>query len=45
MNTSDTIILAQWQTQRAKNIPPDRRLDEQFERDLDVIRKCIERKE
>jgi hypothetical protein len=45
MKTADTIILAQWQRERAKGVPPEKRLDDQLERDLQIIRKCIERKE
>ncbi len=37
-------LLRYWQAQRDRN-PEDRRLpDDEFERDLQVIRQCLERK-
>jgi hypothetical protein len=39
-------LLAIWQQQRAAGIPPEQRWlpDDEFERDLEVIRQCLERK-
>lgn len=44
MTTQDRILFAQWQEQRAKRIPPEqRRLDDQFERDLEILRQEMAR--
>lgn len=44
MTTQDRLLLAQWQEQRAKRIPPEqRRLDEDYERDLQVLRDLFAR--
>lgn len=38
-------LLSVWQLQRAAGVKPeDRRLDPEYERDLEVIRQCLRRK-
>lgn len=45
MTTQERLLLAQWQEQRQAKIPPEqRRLDDQYESDLAILRQCMGRK-